>query len=234
MQNTIYTALVTGGAQGIGKGICQQLLAEGWRVVLADRDEEAGLETVTELRGQGEIEFILTDVSQEKQVQAAVTQASEESAPLKALVNNAGIADPFNGPIEKLSLEDWNRWIDTNLTAYFLMAKHAVPYLRKAGGAIVNIASTRAHQSEPHTEAYSASKGGVVALTHALANSLGPDIRVNSISPGWIAVEGWQRQSERQAPDLREIDHQQHLTGRVGEPPDIAGLTAFLLSEQAG
>jgi NAD(P)-dependent dehydrogenase (short-subunit alcohol dehydrogenase family) len=93
---------------------------------------------------------------------------------LDALVNNAGVASPGNGPVEKLALREWNRRIGVNLTGALLMAKHCVPQLRRHRGAIVNIASTRALQSEPDTEAYAAAKGGLVSLTHALAISLGP------------------------------------------------------------
>lgn len=234
MQATTFTALITGGAQGIGKGISKQLLNDGWRVVIADLDEEAGRETSAEFQPLGDIQFIPTDVTHETEVQAALQRATANGSPLKALVNNAGIANPFNGPVEELALSDWNKVLATNLTGYFLMAKHSVPHLRRAGGAIVNIASTRAHQSEPNNEAYSASKGGIVALTHALANSLRPEVRVNSISPGWIAVEDWQKRSERKSPELRDIDHEQHLTGRVGDPMDIAQVAAFLLSDKAG
>jgi NAD(P)-dependent dehydrogenase (short-subunit alcohol dehydrogenase family) len=100
-------------------------------------------------------------------------------------------------------------------------------------GSIVNIASTRALQSEANTEAYSASKGGVVALTHALAVSLGPDIRVNCISPGWIAVDDWKKSARRKQPVLRPEDHAQHPVGRVGHPEDIAALAAYLISSKA-
>ena len=99
-------------------------------------------------------------------------------------MSNAGIM--MRKPIGKLSLADWQRVIDINLTATFLFARAAEKPLRTAKGAIVTIASTRALMSEPNTESYSASKGGLVALTHALAISLGPDVRVNCISPGWI------------------------------------------------
>jgi NAD(P)-dependent dehydrogenase (short-subunit alcohol dehydrogenase family) len=95
--------------------------------------------------------------------------------------------------------------------------------LRKASGAIVNIASTRALQSEPDTEAYAAAKGGVVALTHALAMSLGPRVRVNCVSPGWIASAGLSRK-----------EHAQHPAGRAGRPEDIGEITAFLISDAAG
>jgi NAD(P)-dependent dehydrogenase (short-subunit alcohol dehydrogenase family) len=133
------------------------------------------------------------------------------------------MAGPHDGPVEKLSLARWNRRIAVNLTGAFLMAKHAVPHLRRARGAIVNIASTRAGQSEPHTEAYSASKGGLVALTHALANSLGPEVRVNCVSPGWIAHQ-----------PVRKKDHAQHPVGRVGRDADVAELVAYLISDAAG
>jgi NAD(P)-dependent dehydrogenase (short-subunit alcohol dehydrogenase family) len=142
---------------------------------------------------------------------------------LDALINNAGLANPADPPLEKLRLADWNRRLAVNLTGAFLMTKHCVPHLRRARGAIVNIASTRALQSEPDTEAYAASKGGLVALTHALAMSLGPQIRVNCVSPGWIAKK-----------PVRKKDHAQHPVGRVGRPQDVAELAAFLVSERAG
>jgi hypothetical protein len=156
-------------------------------------------------------------------VRACIRGVVKRFGRLDALVNNAGITGPDDGPVEKLSLRRWNRRIGTNLTGAFLMAKHAVPHLRRARGAIVNIASTRALQSEPDTEAYAASKGGLVALTHALALSLGPEVRVNCVSPGWIAHQPVGRK-----------DHAQHPAGRVGRPGDVAELVAYLLSDAAG
>ena len=136
--------------------------------------------------------------------------------------------------MESLELADWQRVLSTNLTGVFLCTKHAVPLLRRSKGAIVNIASIRALQSEAHNEAYSASKGGVVSLTHALAVSLGPDIRVNCISPGWIAVADWQKRARGMPPALRPEDHAQHPVGRVGRPEDVAAMVAYLISPQAG
>jgi len=226
--------IVTGGAQGIGKGIARYQLERGQRVVIADVDAEAGQETQEEYQGLGEIAFIETDVSNEVSIQRCVQHVVEAHKRIDALINNAGLARPPREPVETLSLEVWNRYLATNLTGCFLMAKHCVPHLRQARGAIVNIASTRAIQSEPHTEAYSATKGGVVALTHALAVSLGPDIRVNCVSPGWIAVSEWKKRSQRKAADLRPEDHAQHPAGRVGTPEDVAALVAFLISDEAG
>ena len=206
-------ALVTGGAQGIGSDIARLLLQRGYRVAIAD---------VKDARNAGML-FIRCDISREAAVRTCVRQVVQRFGRLDALVNNAGIAAPDNGPVEKLALREWNRRIGVNLTGAFLMAKHAAPHLRRVRGAIVNIASTRAVQSEPDTEAYAAAKGGLVALTHALAMSLGPQVRVNCVSPGWIAHTA-----------LRKKDHAQHPVGRVGRDRDVAELVAFLLSDAAG
>jgi NAD(P)-dependent dehydrogenase (short-subunit alcohol dehydrogenase family) len=205
-------ALVTGGAQGIGAGIASHLAARGWQVAVAD------------IRGRSPHFFLRCDVAREPDVKRAIGRIIKRFGRLDALVNNAGLAGPHDGPVEKLELRQWNRRLAVNLTGPFLMAKHCVPHLRRARGAIVNIASTRALQSEPDTEAYSASKGGLVALTHALANSLGPQIRVNCVSPGWIAHKG----------KLTRKDHAQHPVGRVGRVEDIAAIVAFLLSDASG
>lgn len=227
------TILVTGGAQGIGLGISRYLLQLGARVVIVDQDAEAGQEALDVFAELGEVRFVHTDVSDEHSVAAALHFTHGTFGDLHGLVNNAGIADPDNGPVEALTLQEWNRRLGVNLGGYFLCAKHAVPMLRESRGAIVNIASTRAAQSEPDTEAYAAAKGGVVALTHALAISLGPDVRVNCISPGWISVSDWQKHAARREPELRPLDHKQHPVGRVGEPRDVASLAAFLLSAEA-
>lgn len=138
---------------------------------------------------------------------------------LDAVVSNAGIM--IGKPIRRLTLAEWHRVIDTNLTAAFLLARAAEKPLRKAHGAIVTVASTRALMSEANTESYSASKGGLLALTHALAISLGPDVRVNCVSPGWIETKNYGA--------LRRKDHSQHPAGRVGKPEDIAEIVAWLL-----
>ena len=225
--------VVTGGGQGIGKGIVKRLLEEGMSVVIAEMDEEAGQEAESKLKDLGPVLFTRTDVGDEESVKNCVAFVIREFGRLDALVNNAGIAHAEQGPVEELKLEDWNRMISTHLTGCFLCAKYASPYLRNCRGSMVNIASTRAFQSEANTEAYAAAKGGMVALTHALAISLGPDVRVNCIAPGWIDVRAWKKGDGRPFPDLGPIDHAQHPVGRVGKPEDIAALAAFLLSDQA-
>ncbi len=145
-------------------------------------------------------------------------------------MNNAAISR--NRHIRDLSLEDWNAVLGVNLTGPFLLAKHAAPYLEIARGAVVNICSTRALMSEPNTEAYSASKGGLLALTHSLAVSLGPRVRVNAISPGWIEVSAYKKASLCKEPVLSAEDHAQHPAGRVGKPEDVARMVLFLLAEE--
>ena len=169
------------------------------------------------------------DVKLETDLQDAISHTLHTFGRLDAVIHNAAIS--ANQPVETLSLEAWNDVISVNLTAGFLLAKHAAPHLRQSedGGSIVLLASTRALMSEAGTEAYSASKGGIVALTHALAVSLGPHIRVNCISPGWIETRDWQKASKASPPVHSETDKSQHPAGRVGIPEDIARTAAFLI-----
>jgi len=197
----VRTALITGGARGIGFAIARRLLADGFRVLIADRDREAGAAALRRLRPAHAVAFHPADVADESAVDRLFEALSRSFKRLDLLVNNAGIGG-FGKPVESLALAEWNRTLGVNLTGAFLCARRAIPRLRKSRGVIVNIASTRALQSEPNTEAYAASKGGIVALTHALAISLGPAIRVHAVSPGWIDVRPPGRR-----PKLRAGDH---------------------------
>jgi len=204
-------ALVTGGARGIGAAIATRLLHNGWGVVVADRDPATIGRSV------------VCDVSDEAAVAALIDGVRTAEGRLDALICNAGFG--IRKPVEQLSLAEWSSVLATNLTSIFLLVRAAASLLRTAHGAVVTIASTRAHMSEPNTEAYAASKGGIVALTHALAISLAPDVRVNCISPGWILTKG---------PVPTPEEHAFHPAGRVGTPEDIAALAAFLVGPDSG
>ena len=226
------TVVITGGAQGIGKAMAQRFLKDGFAVVIADVDEEAGRETEAEYASLGTIRFIPTNVAYEKEVVHLVAEIVLAFGGVDVLINNAAIS--CNRPVADLSLADWERVVVVNLTGPFLCAKHFAAALRKSHGTIINIASTRAMMSEPNTEAYSATKGGIVALTHALAASLAPDVRVNCISPGWIETGAWGKSAKRANPVHSAADKNQHWVGRVGTPEDIANLAAYLASDKSG
>jgi NAD(P)-dependent dehydrogenase (short-subunit alcohol dehydrogenase family) len=230
---TIFTMfkniIVTGGAQGIGKIITQHLLHEGFSVSVFEIDTEA-IGEFREEETSEKLAFFPCDVSSENEVEKATKSSVEKFGRINGLVNNAAISQ--NKPVYELTVEEWKRVIAVNLTGPFLCAKHAAPHLKETNGSIINLCSTRAFQSEPDTEAYSASKGGVFALTHALAMSFGPEIKVNCISPGWIDVSGIRKKSEANPYQISEADKKQHPAGRVGNGTDISRMVLFLLNPE--
>jgi NAD(P)-dependent dehydrogenase (short-subunit alcohol dehydrogenase family) len=208
--------IVTGAGRGIGAGVARTLSEEGWRVAAADIEPASGPTTSAAA--------IQCDLGNEVEVERLIALVRTRFGRIDAIVSNAGIGR--FAPLANTTLEDWNRVLAINLTATFLLAKLAAADLRNSRGSIVAIASTRAHMSEPDTVAYSASKGGLVALTHALAITLAPAVRVNAISPGWIDTG--------RHGALRPSDHAQHPVGRVGRPADVAAAVSYLLSDAAG
>lgn len=225
--------VVTGGGQGIGKAISLDYVKSGAKVIIAEADEEAGDEAAQELREFGDVFWIKTDVSKENEVKELFNQSFKNFGGVDILINNAGI-----GHFESLfdiSTEAFDRVINVNLRGTFLCSKYAALQMKKKGkGAIVNIASTRALMSEPNSESYAASKGGILSLTHAMAVSLGHDgIRVNAISPGWIEVADWKKRSSSTSPIHREVDKLQHPVARVGQPRDIVKAVFYLTSDDS-
>ena len=211
-------ALITGAAHGIGRATARQLLDEGWLIGAVDMSG-ANLERAFGKQAR-RVVLIEGDIGDEATAKRAVAATLERFGQLDGVVSNAGMM--IRKPLRQLTLEEWRRVIDVNLTAAFLLAKAAEKPLRQTKGAFVSTASTRAAMSEPDTESYSASKGGLVALTHALAISLAP-VRVNCVSPGWIATKDYDK--------LRRKDHTQHPAGRVGRPEDVAQIVAWLLDK---
>ncbi|MCF7751439.1 SDR family oxidoreductase [Bacillus subtilis subsp. subtilis] len=225
--------IVTGGAQGVGRGIAQAVLGAGGSVMIADLDADAGKACLKEWALPERAAFQRADVASERSVQSLVKAALKRFGRIDGLVNNAGIAAAHGTPLAQMPLAEWQRRL-SSLHGAFLCSKHALPALREHGGSLLNIASTRAGQSEADSEAYAAAKGGLVAFTHALAISEGPTVRVNCISPGWITTDAWQSPARRRTPTLSRRDHAQHPVGRVGQPEDIGALAVFLLSDLSG
>ncbi len=220
------TVIVTGAGNGIGKEIAALYAEKGANVVLAEIDEEAGKKAADMIKAKGGAAFFVkTDVREEADLFHLMNTAVETYGQIDVLINNAG-KGVFKSLYE-ISLDEWEDVIHTNLRSVFLASREAAKYMRvnKDGGAIVNIASTRAIMSEPNSETYAASKGGIVALTHALAASLSDErITVNAISPGWIETKDYEK--------LTKTDHEQHFSKRVGKPADIARACLYLTAKE--
>jgi NAD(P)-dependent dehydrogenase (short-subunit alcohol dehydrogenase family) len=225
MANKKRRFVVTGGARGIGRAIAEALAKAGASVAILDMDRKQGPLTAKRLGSSSR--YVHCDLAEPRQIRAAA-RALEGFGALDGLVNNAGIG-AFK-PLEALSVEDWDRVLNVNLRAALLCVQAFLPKMKK-GASVLNIASTRALMSEPGGEAYGASKGGLLALTHAMALSLQKrQIRVNAILPGWIDTSRYQGAQKRLK--LRQLDHAQHPAGRVGRPEDVAEAALFLLDQK--
>ncbi|CEG22220.1 3-oxoacyl-[acyl-carrier-protein] reductase FabG [Planococcus massiliensis] len=205
---TNKTVVVTGASQGIGRSIAEHFLAKEAKVV--GLDIQGG-----DLPG---MDFRKCDVGNFTEVIKVFSEIHKDYGAIHILINNAGVSK-FTS-IWEIEEQDWDELLNTNLKSVFICSREAARYMTEDIRSIVNMASTRAFMSEPNTELYSASKGGIFALTHSLAATLSEKgIRVNSIAPGWIHTG---------EEELRKVDHEQHWSGRVGKPDDIARACLFL------
>ena len=229
------TAIVSGGASGIGEACCRLFVEEGARVVVSDINETKGEMLSAELRNAGaEAIYVSLDVSQEKDWRAAVESTDRFGGGVTILVNSAGVSGPEGRkPVETTSLHDWERVMAVNSTGVFLGMKAVIPAMRRAGGgSIINISSIYGIAGSTRGAAYHASKGAIRTLTKAAAIQNAPDnIRVNSVHPGFVDTP----MTADLHSDPQERSERLSMTplGRMGTPVDIAYGLLYLASDEA-
>ena len=228
-------AIITGSAKGIGKGCALVFAEEGATLVVVDIDAKAGSETVKQIESKGrQARFFKTDVSDSGQVQAMISQVVRDFGRIDVMFNNAGYH--ISKHVEETSEEEWDYIIDTNLKSVFLCSKYAIPHLRKTRGCILNMSSMVGLVGQSNAGAYSASKGGIVAMTKGMAlDYAGDGIRVNCICPGWVEtplVEDWFAQQD-DAEKAREYIYSVHPLGRIASMEEVGRAALFLASADA-
>jgi NAD(P)-dependent dehydrogenase (short-subunit alcohol dehydrogenase family) len=228
-------AIVTGGGAGIGEAIARRFAQEGARVVVAEVDPARGQSTVASIQNLGgEALFVQTDVSSEAQVKGMVETTLQRFGPIDILVNNAAVLMSYETRAHELSNEEWDRTININLRGYWLCSKYAIPSMMAQGaGTILFIASRTGLRGFAGLAAYSASKGGVLALMRSMAADYAPDgIRINAIIPGTMDTP--MNAKEFSEPGARNKYIPRIPARRLGVATDIAGMATFLATDEAG
>ncbi len=228
-------AIVTGGSKGIGEGIARVFASEGAQVVVASRGEEKGRAIAAELgAAEGRALYVPTDVRSSASIQQMIRTVVERFGKLDVLVNNAGYHISKN--VEVTSEDEWELIITTNLRSTFLCSKYAIPHLRRTRGNIINISSMVGLVGQANAGAYSASKGGQIAMTRGMALDFARDgIRVNAICPGWVQtplVEDWFSQQE-DPEAARKYIFGVHPLGRIATIEECGKAAAYLASADA-
>jgi NAD(P)-dependent dehydrogenase (short-subunit alcohol dehydrogenase family) len=222
-------ALVTGSTRGIGRAIAARLAAAGARVVVTARDGGAVEQTAAELGSQAA--GIPADLSRPAGAEGLVAEVLEAMGRLDVLVNNAGMA-MVRDSLE-LGEEEWDRALALNVGSVFFCSREAARHMLSArGGAIVNVSSVQAYAGMARRAAYAASKGGVVALTRALAVEWAPSVRVNAVAPGYVATPMIEELAREGAVDAEAVNARTPL-GRMASPDEIGRAVLFLASEQS-
>jgi NAD(P)-dependent dehydrogenase (short-subunit alcohol dehydrogenase family) len=229
-------AIVTGSGSGIGRATAQLFAKEGAHVVVIDRDETPGQETVTSIRAaKGEATFCYADISKSCDVQNAINAAVKQYGRLDILVNNAAVQ--IMAKLVETSEEIWDQIHNVNLKGVFLGCKYAIPAMIKAGGgSIVNMASVLGFVGDPDLAAYCAAKGGVIALTRVAALTYGPQqIRVNCICPGDVDTPLVQAYFEKDSNPalLRNEVSSKYALRRIAAPSEVANAALFLASDES-
>ena len=226
MNFTHKVCVITGGANGIGKCLVQQFIKKGSRVAFIDTDQKSGQLLQQEITNAGgEAVFFYGDIAEEQVLIDFSNQIINKYKNIDYIINNAMLTK--KGILSDCSYEDFNYVLRIGITAPYMLCKLFKNNLAE-NASIVNICSTRARMSQMDTESYSAAKGGILSLTHALAVSLAGKARVNSVSPGWIDVDEGEKYSGKHSKN----DRQQHTAGRVGIPLDIVNAVMFLCEER--
>jgi len=221
------TALVTGSTRGIGEGVAKRFAREGASVVVTGRSEDDGAATVADIDDAGgDATFVRADMRDPDDIAALVEATAEAYGGLDVLVNNAGVET--NTGAGEASIEDWEFVLETDFRAYWLCAKYARKHMDE--GAIVNVSSNHAFLTMPELFPYNAVKAGINGMTRAMALDFGPSVRVNTVNPGWVAIE---RTTAEMDDSYREHLESIHPVGRLGRPADVAGAVAFLASDDA-
>ncbi len=219
--------LVTGGASGIGEATARRFLEEGCAVCVIDRSADARARVTKELSDLSAV--IDADVSNLEQVQAAFKEAVECMGSVDVLINNAGIS--IRHDFLDITPEEWDAVLGVNLKGVFFVAQTAARHMvDKGSGVILNTASTGGNNGYPHYADYSASKGGVIALTQAMSLELAPAVRVNAISPGYVLTP---MQRAEYTDEMLDAVNRKIPMGRHAKPEEIAALFAYLASEDA-
>ncbi len=224
-----HAAVVTGAAHGIGRAVACRLAGDGARVAIVDLDEAAGSELAARL-GEGHL-ALGADVADAEQLAAAIDRAASSFGGLTILVNNAGSGSAK--PLDRYTDDEFARLVAVNLTGVWYGIRAAVPHLRASGrGSVVNVAGTVASRPTRGEGPYAAAKAGVVALTRTAALEYAPAVRVNSVSPGYVATRMTQAVLDDE--DRRSRIEGRIPLGRVGDAAEVAGAVAFLCSPDAG